>query len=176
MLQLENIFAARFARASYAFKTVGTDLKQITFTSEDLAGQAALEKLHSRFPTEHTGKFYLYTVLVDEGTSILLDRVRKAFRDASETTRWNMSRDNHTHPTSATLYVGTAQSMFARFRYHLGMGKGRSAYSLYLSAWAAQLQVRFVVNYYEFSEAVMEDVKLIEAMVWDELKPMFGKK
>jgi hypothetical protein len=176
MLHIENFLVSRAGHVSHVFKTAGTELKQITFTSTDLAEPAALEKLHSRFPNEQRGKFYLYTVSIEGGTPALLDRVRKAFRDASETTRWNMSRDNHTHPTSAILYVGTSRSMFAKFRYHLGTGKGRSTYSLFLSAWAAQLQARFVVNYYEFSEVVTEDVELIESMVWDELKPMFGKR
>jgi len=87
-----------------------------------------------------------------------------------------MSRDNTEHPDSCSLYVGTSESLYERFRTHLGRGTGKTTWALYLSAWAVQLKTKFVVEYYEFTETVTEDVELIEGVLWDSLLPLFGKK
>jgi hypothetical protein len=47
---------------------------------------------------------------------------------------------------------------------------------MYLSGWAAPTDAEFVVEYYQFEEALAEDVELIEGVLWDSLRPMFGKK
>lgn len=87
-----------------------------------------------------------------------------------------MSRDNEGHPDSSSLYVGTSESMHGRFRTHLGRGDGKTTWALYLSAWAVRLEMKFVVEYYEFTETIAEDVELIEGVLWDSLRPLFGKK
>ena len=46
----------------------------------------------------------------------------------------------------------------------------------HLSAWAVPLEMKFVVEYYEFTETTSEDVELIEGVLWDSLHPLFGKK
>lgn len=102
--------------------------------------------------------------------------IRSAFREARATRKWNMSQDNLAHPDSLNLYVGTSESMFNRFRYHIGTGVGKSTWSLYLSAWATQCRATFFVDYYEFSDTVSEDIELIEGVLWDDMKPLFGKK
>ncbi len=87
-----------------------------------------------------------------------------------------MSRDNEGHSASNTLYVGTSKSLYERFRTHLGRGTGKTTWALYLSEWATQLEAKFIVQYYEFTETVSEDVELIEGVLWDSLLPLFGKK
>jgi hypothetical protein len=66
--------------------------------------------------------------------------------------------------------------MYDRFRTHLGRGAGSATWALYLSLWAGSLKADFLVEYYEFREALAEDVELIEGVLWDSLKPLFGKK
>jgi hypothetical protein len=87
-----------------------------------------------------------------------------------------MSRDNAAHPASKSMYVGTSGNMHSRFRTHLGRGAGATTWAMYLSGWAAPTNAEFVVEYYQFKDARPEDVELIEGVLWDSLRPMFGKK
>ena len=89
---------------------------------------------------------------------------------------YNMSRDNEEHPDYSSLYVGIPGDLYNRFRTHLGRGTGKSTWALYLLIWATQLETKFVVEYYEFTEIVAEDVELIEGVLRDSLCPLFGKK
>lgn len=79
-------------------------------------------------------------------------------------------------PRFTALYVGTSENMYDRFRTHLGRGEGKTTWALYLSAWAVPLNTKFVVDYYELKETTTEDVELIEGVLWDSLRPLFGKK
>ena len=101
---------------------------------------------------------------------------KECFRRARSTKSRNMSRDNSAHQSSRSIYVGTSKNMYNRFRSHLGTGTGTATWGLYLSAWAVPLGAKFLVEYYEFKDSVGEDIELIEGVLWDSLRPLFGKK
>jgi hypothetical protein len=75
-----------------------------------------------------------------------------------------------------TLYVGSSSSLGRRFREHLGYG-ARGTYALHMSQWAPtlDLQVRFVAARYPATVRA-ELLGLLEDQLWDQLKPMFGRK
>ena len=175
-MSLKQVFENRVERAARVLQRPEAGPKSIKFSSADLSDPEALAQLHEKMPRKKAGVFYLYALSFDGEENALASRARNAFRSVRAAQTWNMSRDNKDHPESKSLYVGTSGSMYDRFRTHLGRGAGTTTWALYLSAWAAPLQAKFVVEYYEFNETIAEDVELIEGVLWDSLQPLFGKK
>lgn len=176
LMSLKQVFERRIERAARVLKSPEAGPKKIKFTSADLSSADTLAQLHDQFPRAKPGTFYLYQLSFDGQEMAIALQARKAFRRVRATKTRNMSRDNEAHPDSTSLYVGTSESMHDRFRTHLGRGAGTSTWALYLSAWAVALKAKFVVEYYEFTETIAEDVELIEGVLWDSLLPLFGKK
>lgn len=175
-MSLEHIFRTRVERAANVLSAPQAGPRYIRFTSTDLSNTDALNCLHIRFPVETTATHYLYQVTFEGADSRLITRARSAFRRARSTKSRNMSRDNSAHQSSRSIYVGTSKDMYDRFRSHLGTGAGTATWGLYLSAWAAPLGAKFLVEYYEFKDSIGEDIELIEGVLWDSLRPLFGKK
>jgi hypothetical protein len=175
-MSLQHIFKSRTERAARVLDSSDVGPKQIKFLSADLSDADTLAELHEQFPRKKSGAFYLYRMSLDTEEAGTVARARSAFRSVRMTGTWNMSRDNHEHPDSSSLYVGTSESMHDRFRSHLGKGNGKATWGLYLAAWARPLKAGFVVEYYELQETIAEDVELIEGVLWDSLRPLFGKK
>jgi len=175
-VSLKDVFKTRIDRAAQLLEQPSIESKTIQFGSSDLSNPDKLEQLHAQFPRKIEGVTYLYRLSVDTNDTALASQVRLEYRRARAKMIFNMSRDNEEHPNSNSLYVGTSQSLYDRFRTHLGRGAGKSTWALYLSEWATQLKPTFTVEYYEFMDAFQEDVELIEGVLWDSLRPMFGKK
>lgn len=175
-MSLEKVFSQRVERAARVIANPDAGPTEIRFSSEELGTVERLADLHERFPRKRNGRFYLYQLSFEEQQQTLPALARKAFRTARATKARNMSRDNAQHPDSHTLYVGTSESMHDRFRTHLGRGNGVATWALYLSAWAVPLRAKFLVEYYQFTDTIAEDVELIEGVLWDSLRPLFGKK
>lgn len=175
-MSLKDVFKTRADRVARMLEDPSVGPKQIRFSSADLSNPEKLEKLHARFPGKRQGGIYLYQVSIDGDHGMHASQARAAFRQVRAENRCNMSRDNDAHPDSGSLYVGNSESLCDRFRTHLGRGSGKTTWALYLSEWASHLKMEFVVEYYEFTEAVSEDVELIEGVLWDSLLPLFGKK
>lgn len=173
-MSLKDVFEKRVARAAKALERPDSGPIQIRFSSEDLLNDARLDSLHGQFPGKEAEALYLYQISLDGG-DLDVEKIRVAFRTARSQRRWNMSRDNVAHGNSKSLYVGTCEDLYSRFRTHLGKGEGTQTWSLYLSKWSIP-QARFSVEYYRFRETLHEDVELIEGVLWDSLKPLFGKK
>jgi len=175
-VSLKQVFKTRFERAARVLESPESGPRTIKISSEDLDDPNKLAQIHDKFPRKKQGVFYLYQLSIDADEDIVATRAREAFRRVSATGTWKMSRDNKNHPDSKSLYVGTSESMYERFRTHLGRGDGTQTWALYLSKWAIPLKARFVVEYYAFKETIAEDVELIEGVLWDSLRPLFGKK
>lgn len=175
-MNLKQVFKSRVERAAGVLERPKVGPRQIKFTSAELSDHAKLGQLHEQFPRKKSGVFYLYQLSFDSDEEGGALQAREAFRRVQATKALNMSRDNEEHPASNSLYVGTSKNMYDRFRTHLGRGEGKTTWALYLSAWAIPLAAEFVVEYYEFSETLAEDVELIEGVLWDSLRPLFGKK
>lgn len=176
LVSLKQVFETRVERAARVLECPEAGPKSIKFSSADLSDPGTLAQLHGQFPRKKPGAFYLYQLSFDGEEKTVASRARRAFRGVRATGTRNMSRDNKDHQESNSLYVGTSESMHDRFRTHLGRGEGTKTWALYLSAWAVPLKAEFVVEYYEFKETIAEDVELIEGVLWDSLRPLFGKK
>lgn len=175
-MTLEQVFKSRVERVTRALESPEASPTQIKFHSDDLADAERLASLHEEFPGKREGISYLYQISLSGAENGTVIEARKAFRRARETCAKNMSRDNKGNPDSLTLYVGTSESMHARFRTHLGRGDGAATWALYLSSWAVSLKADFLVEYYQLKDTIAEDVELIEGVLWDSLTPLFGKK
>ena len=75
------------------------------------------------------------------------------------------------------LYIGSKEDKAAsRFKQHLGLIKPRQTYSMYLKDWWPKNNKLFI-HYYEFGEKIKSDsLQIIEDLLWDYYKPLFGKK
>lgn len=175
-MSLKQVFKIRIERAARVLESPEAGPKRIEFSSADLSDSGSLAQLHDLFPRKKPGAFYLYQLSFDGEKEAVASRARSVFRSVRATETRKMSRDNKDHLDSNSLYVGTSESMHDRFRTHLGRGEGKTTWALYLSAWAVPLKAKFVVEYYEFKETIAEDVELIEGVLWDSLRPLFGKK
>ncbi len=77
---------------------------------------------------------------------------------------------------SEFIYVGCSWSMLSRFKDHLGYG-AKATFALQLAHWAQELNLEldFVCAEYP-QETPSEVLQALEDMLWDTLKPMFGRR
>lgn len=175
-MNVEQIFKTRIERASRVLENPESGPKTICFKSSDLLRPEKLNELHAQFPKNKSKTIYLYQIHIKSRNKSLASQARTAFRTLRAKRIYNMSRDNKNHPDSNCLYVGISENLHSRFRTHLGRGDDKTTWALYLSKWAPQFNIQLTANYYEFKETVAEDVELIEGILWDSLRPLFGKK
>lgn len=83
----------------------------------------------------------------------------------------NTSRYNAKH-NSSTLYVGTSKNILQRLKQHLGDGNKRT-YSLDLIHWFPK-NIDLILDIYSINH--QEVIELVEQAIWDETKPLFGKR
>ena len=147
------------------------DRKIVVFSSEEM--EKDLAATHAKFPKgTNDGNVYLYRISLTS-TDVTPQMLCEKFQAACGR-EWNMSRDNG-RTNSTTLYVGTSKNLHSRFRSHLGTGKGTSTWALYLSKWSVP-GATFEVEYYRFPESSAVDVELLEGILWEAAKPLFGKR
>lgn len=93
--------------------------------------------------------------------------------------RVNLSRYNNVN--SPILYVGSSTTSFiTRLKNHFGV-MGNRVYSLHLCKWDEGIDYNIIFYTYEViskfekvSKRILTEV--IEQQIWDEFKPVFGKK
>lgn len=96
--------------------------------------------------------------------------------------RINHSKDNTINNYSNFLYVGSSTSDFiGRLKNHLGVRNSIRTYSLHLSKWDENLEYNIRVVTYQLknkNEIPINNilVELIEQQIWDNVKPLFGKR
>jgi hypothetical protein len=76
------------------------------------------------------------------------------------------------------LYIGSKEKKaIKRFQEHLGIGTdSRSTYALWLKDWWPK-NTELVFKIYEFDNTIdTELLQIIEDLLWDEYKPLLGKK
>lgn len=79
------------------------------------------------------------------------------------------------HADSQNLYVGRSKTLRSRLNQHLGAESG-GLFAMHLSRWSIKTKAKIKVSYFQIDK---EDNLLVQALedgLWDELKPMFGKK
>ena len=176
-VELSELFKTRASRVQKVIDGLEGGAQGIVeFTSSDLKSKDELIKIHNLFPHGSEVVSYLYRVELVGATKMVCEEVRSAFCRFQQRNEFKLSRFNDDHPASECVYVGTSQDMFARFRSHIGVGTGGSTYGLYLSKWAQGVNTSFRVEYSAFKTIEACDMELIEGVLWDSRKPMFGKK
>lgn len=96
--------------------------------------------------------------------------------------RINHSKDNTTNNNSNFLYVGSSMSDFIdRLKNHLGVRDSVRTYALHLSKWDNNLDYNIKIVVYQLKDKNEDTinnnvVELIEQQIWDNLKPLFGKR
>jgi hypothetical protein len=175
-MSLIDVFRERTERTIRVLEKLEAEPIQLKFTSETLSDQDMLALLHDQLPRKKLSIYYLYQLSFDREEKSIASRARMAFRSKREAKLWKMSRDNKDHLESSSLYVGSSECMYSRFRSHLGKGKGKATWSLYLAKWAVPLNAKFILEYYELKDMSPEDVELVEGVLWDSFQPLFGKK
>lgn len=94
----------------------------------------------------------------------------------------NLSRFNREHQNSTTLYVGSSTTDFVtRIKNHFGI-MGKRMYSLHLAKWDEDYDYEIILETYQLKTNIEGEilerfvVEIVEQQIWEELKPMFGKK
>ncbi len=104
----------------------------------------------------------------------------ETFSKTNKTNTKNVDRINHSkynNGNSKTLYVGSSTNDFkTRLKDHLGVKKSCRTYALHLSKWDKNLVYSIRVRTYKISKTNRNIVELIEQQIWDQLKPVFGKR
>ena len=76
------------------------------------------------------------------------------------------------------LYIGSKRdNAISRFKQHIGIGlESRSTYSLWLKDWWPE-KIEIQITIYEFKDPIdSESLQIIEDILWNEYKPLLGKK
>ena len=128
----------------------------------------------------------IYTIkLVDVSKKEILLKIFNRFNleNKGKENRVSLSQDNTDNNLSNYLYVGSSTTDFiGRLKYHLGVRKGNGLYALHLSKWDERIDYEIQVCTYQVISNVQDiDVKnltveILEQQIWDELKPLFGKR
>jgi hypothetical protein len=143
-----------------------------TITPEHLTDRTLAEALieairHWRIEDQKA----VYFIEVD--TRIDLPEVQRIFKRAKDEGSRAYCRLND---TSHCLYVGRSDELPTRIWQHLGYGHGKT-YALQLSHWAQPLRLCFELHCAQYPRDTEGDVlQAIEDQLWDEKKPMFGRR
>lgn len=159
------------------FKALAPEtIKTIKVDAASLSDDLNVKRIHDEFPTNSLMLAPNYLYIVEFAESITTEQIknsRETFRRVRESKDINFSRDNIDNASSHTLYIGTSKGIKERFRTHLGVGKGRSTWALYLSEWLNEEVTITTVPLLHFTQ---DESQLLEDVIWDSCKPMFGKK
>lgn len=157
----------------YSFK-----LNSIEFrTKQQLESVLNLPK--NKFPV-----VYIIEILDSNSKSNLIDQF-SSFSTQNKSKLKNQDRINHSRyneTDSTILYVGSTIKDFRKRLFdHLGLRNSVRTYSLHLSKWDNSIDYSIRISLYEIkylSNRILERgiVELIEQQIWDQLKPIFGKR
>lgn len=127
---------------------------------------------------------YIIEILDSQTKEKLLQEFR-IFNGPNKSKIKNQDRINHSRfneTDSSILYVGSTIKDFKKRLFdHLGLKNSVRTYSLHLSRWDNSIEYSIRISLYEIkylSNKIPERgiVELIEQQIWDQLKPIFGKK
>ena len=178
LMDIGNIFKVRMKKVLSLLSGTSTyERGAIRFNPKELCDEWSLKLLLDRFPGSSESSYYLYLIYFVEDNSSIHAAARSSFENYRKKNSQNkLSRFNANHPPSRNIYVGTSQDLRSRFRSHLGYGQGKSTWGLYLRHWASRIESEIQIDYFKFKTIPECDIALVESVIWDSLRPMFGKK
>ena len=150
---------------------------EIKLNGDVLSNDDKLKKLHEQFPTKSKmlSKYYLYVISFAETVPFhIISTARQKFIEERSNKSANFSRNNEEHTDTCNVYVGTSMDIKSRFRTHLGLGSGTTTWALYLKKWVEEGDI--IIKVIPLVDFLEDESQLIEDIIWNSLKPMFGKK
>lgn len=157
------------ARRSQATQSNGWTITPEHLVDRNLAETLAEEIKKWRIKDQKS----IYFIEVDTRTD--LPGIRRAFDDAKRKDKASRAYCR-LNDARHCLYVGRSDELHARVWQHLGYGHGKT-YALQLSHWAHTLHLRFELYCAQYPRDTENDVlQAIEDQLWDEKKPMFGRR
>lgn len=104
-----------------------------------------------------------------------IEKVKCAYADA-KAHKTNERAYSRLMAISAYLYVGRSQNISQRLKEHLGFGAKRT-YAMQLAHWAPTLRLELEFTCAKYRPDVKDEIlQALEDTLWDQLKPMFGRK
>jgi len=136
----------------------------------EIEQRALLDKVSTQTCKNH---LYLYYFQVVNNPN--LAEIERTFLNTKETEKNRRAYPRFNHQ-SKFLYVGSSFNISQRFKDHLGYGSKRT-YSIQLAHWACNLNLELDCIYAKYPQDIAHDViQVIEDTLWDELRPMFGRR
>ncbi|RAV28048.1 hypothetical protein [Sinomicrobium soli] len=157
----------------------------IVFSSSEFRDKNTLGGPVKKIKQNEYPLIYIISIPDDKARKELI-RKFKCFRESNDlktknVDRVNLSRFNRENINSNTIYVGSSTTDFVtRIKNHLGI-MGTRVYSLHLCKWDEGFNYNVNIETYEIKTTNNEKlerfaVEIIEQQIWDELRPVFGKK
>lgn len=131
-----------------------------------------LDKVSSQTCRDHQYLYYFQAVNNPDITEI-----KRTFLDIKKREKNQRAYPRFIHQ-SEFLYVGSSSKLSQRFKEHLGYGS-KKTYSLQLCHWASNLNLELDFIYAKYPQDIARDrnvIQVIEDTLWNELKPMFGRR
>jgi hypothetical protein len=136
----------------------------------DVTPGALLDELAMRIQKDYKYLYYIRAL-----NSPNLTMVERAFTTAKQRDKNQRAYARLIGP-SEFLYVGSSSSTIQRCKDHLGYCSP-TTYSLQLAHWTSNLNLELDFVYAKYDGNIDPDViQVIEDTLWDNLKPMFGRK
>lgn len=120
------------------------------------------------------GRPYIYSLSVIECSN--LETIRQKFSEAKDERKKGRAYAR-LNTQSSCFYVGSSYDFQKRCKEHMGFGT-KSTYALQLAHWAQGFpSLRLRLDYAQYQVGTGQDIlQALEDTLWDNLKPMFGRK
>ena len=161
------------------------DPVSLSFTTSQLT-TAAIEELASSLPTGHKKEDkeaeFIYIFTLSENNDVPITDILSAFgsaRDWQDSDEYdgkkNLCRPNEICEPVRALYVGRSYKPRDRMKQHLSASIA-GTYAIHFSTWASELEIQIDFYLYRFSGLGNRVVQVLEDGLWDNLKPIFGRR
>lgn len=88
----------------------------------------------------------------------------------------NLAAVNVDAPAGRVLYVGRSWGPSLRVSGHLRAEPGGRTYAIHFAAWAKALDLEVELAIYEFPGIASRTLQVLEDGLWDQLRPLFGRR
>jgi len=157
--------------------------KRINFNSKVFRNSKIFDSYIDMIENSKVPIIYVIHVSNSETSTLLVSKFNE-FHKINITRIKNKDRVNTSRfngNVSKILYVGSSITNFkTRIKNHLGV-MGSRVYSLHLAKWDQNIDYDVLIDVFKVNSSdgsILERfvVEIIEQQIWDELKPVFGKK
>lgn len=131
---------------------------------------------------EERGSEFIYVFRLSPLNSIPPEEVLKAFNAARAMQELgdypgqkNLCRPHPLAAGSKALYVGRSYAPRERLKQHL-RESASGTYALHFAAWASAIDLQVEFFLYQFSGVGDRVIQVLEDGLWDNLKPMLGRR